>query len=113
MTEQYEDIYTNNDLTKLLKNTMAGKEYTMVLKVSSTCPEDLEIGFSGDGGWFKVNIPANSTNEEITVTDVWKDVENTRLESRQTCGSNNLEIKQIQLHNTKNCLTPGLSLQFI
>ena len=78
-----------------------GTEYTMVLTVSSTCPMNIEIGFSGKGGWFKTNIPANSNNVQITVTDTWEDVPNASLDNRITCG--NIEtyfritIHQIQL----------------
>ena len=108
LTEEYEDIYTNNDLSVLLKNTVVGEMYTMVLQVSSTCPEDVEIGFSGDGGWFKTYVPANSSNHLITITDIWKGAEDTRLESRQTCGLNNLTIHQVQLvKGTENCLNQG------
>ena len=108
MTEEYEDIYTNNDLSALLKNTVVGEMYTMILTISSTCPEDIEIGFSGDGGWFKTYVPANSTNDLITITDIWKGTEHTRLESRQTCGLNNLTIHHVQLvKGTENCLNKG------
>ena len=108
MTEEYEDIYTSNDLSALLKNTVVGEIYTMILTISSTCPEDIEIGFSGDGGWFKTYVPANSTNDLITITDIWKGAEHTRLESRKTCGSNNLTIHKVQLvKGTVNCLNKG------
>ena len=108
MTEEYEDIYTNNDLSALLKNTVVGEMYTMILTISSTCPEDIEIGFSGDGGWFKTYVPANSTNDLITITDIWKGAKHTRLESRNTCSSNNLTIHKVQLvKGTENCLNKG------
>ena len=80
----------------------------MILTISSTCPEDIEIGFSGDGGWFKTYVPANSTNDLITITDIWKGAEDTRLESRKTCGSNSLTINKVQLvKGTENCLNKG------
>ena len=47
---------------------------------------DIEIGFSDKGGWFKTNIPANSNNVQITVTDTWEDVPNASLDNRITCG---------------------------
>ena len=87
LNKNYEDIYGASEISMLQSFIKPGTEYTMVLTVSSTCPMNIEIGFSGKGGWFKTNIPANSNNVQITVTDTWEDVPNTRFENRMTCGT--------------------------
>ena len=79
-------IYEFYEISMLQSFMKPGAEYTMVLTVSSTCPIDIEIGFSGKDGWFKTNIPANSNNVQVTVTDTWEDVPKARLENRMTCG---------------------------
>ena len=78
----------------------------MVFNVSSNCKNDIVIGFSGEGGWFKTSIPANSNIEQLTVTDNWKPVSNVRLENRgQTCGAAEITIHHIQLFKGPvNCL---------
>ena len=82
-----------------------GQKYTLVLKVSSTCSNDIEVGFGGLGGWFKKNIPANSKDAVITITDTWKNVPNTAFENRMTCWGKSITIHQIQLvKGSKNCL---------
>ena len=85
-----------------------GNEYTMVLNISSTCPKDIEIGFAGKGGWFKTDVPANSNNVLLTVTDTWEDERNTRFENRQICNRFRLysfTIHQIQLfEGSRNCI---------
>ena len=99
----YGKIYEKKDLWSLLQNTEAGELYTMVINISSNCTKDIEIGFSGDGGWFKTNIPANSDNKQVTVTDKWKPKEklqndDPRLESRMICGASyQFTIHQIKL----------------
>ena len=75
-----------------------------MLQVSSTCSSDVEVGFAGLGGWFKVDIPANSKSSQITVTDTWKSVPNTAFENRKTCGDKKITIHDIQLvKGSENC----------
>ena len=76
----------------------------MILQVSSTCYNDVEVGFAGLGGWFKVDVPANSKSSQITVTDTWKNVPDTAFENRKTCGGKTITIHQIQLvKGSENC----------
>ena len=95
----YKTFYGNNDLSTLLQNTDIGQVYTMKLRVTSTCPNDVEIGFAGEGGWFKTVVPANSNDALIVVTDSWKGVANTRFQNRAKCGSKSITIHKIQLFN--------------
>ena len=95
-----------------------GQKYTLVLKVSSTCSNDIEVGFAGLGGWFKTNVPANSKEAMITITDTWKNVPNTAFENRMTCRGKSITIHQIQLvKGSKNCLNdigkPGTNLNIL
>lgn len=101
----WRDFYTNNDVSSLLENTEEGKEYSLVLEVSSTCSKEIELGFSGKGGWFKVSVPKHAKNLQMTVIDTWENVPNTRFENRQTCGSQTITIHQVQLfEGSRNCL---------
>ena len=105
MNKEFSKFYEKEDLQTLFENAVVGQKYTMVLKVSSTCPKDVEIGFSGEGGWFKTNVPANSNGVDIIVTDVWKGNLNTRFESRIKCKGSTMTIQKIQLiKGTDNCL---------
>ena len=110
MEHQYGGKFYNSiELKNLLEFTKEGEKYTMVFNISSTCEKDIEIGLSGDGGWFKTNIPANSNNALINVTDRWKteptiNYNDPRLENRAKCGdSSEITIYQIQLFSV-NCL---------
>ena len=105
LTKKFQAFYTNDDLSALLKYAITGEIYTMVLRVSSTCPNDVTIGFSGRNGSFKVEVPANSKNERIAVTDTWDGIKSTRLENRMTCGLNNVTIHHVRLIKaTEDCL---------
>lgn len=102
----FRDFYVNNDLSELIKGLEpeVGEKFTMILEVSSTCTHDVEIGFSGQGGWFKKNVPANSKNAKLIITDTWRHVPDTRFENRNTCGSKSVTIHQIQLvKGSENC----------
>jgi len=95
---EYGRLFGSRDLRRLLEFTEEGEVYTMVYNVSLNCPNDIEIGLSGDGGWFKTDIPANSDKREIAVTDTWKSVINPRLETRMSCGASRaITIYQIKL----------------
>ena len=105
LNDNFSDFYEPSDLYKLLQNTVIGRTYTMVLRVTSSCPTDIEIGLSGQGGWFTTVVPAYARNTVITVTDVWQGITNTALENRMTCGSNSIIIDEIQLvKGSENCL---------
>ena len=66
-------IYETKDLSTLLGSTKVGLNYTMVLRVSSTCDKDVVVGFTGHGmGWFKSTIPRYSKNVTITTTKTWR-----------------------------------------
>ena len=107
LNDNFNDFYGPNDLSTLLQNTVIGRTYTMVLRVTSTCPTDVEIGLSGHGGWFTTNVPAYAKDAIITVTDVWKgnEITSSRLENRMTCGSSSITIGQIQLvKGPEDCL---------
>ena len=82
----------------------------MTLQVSSSCPNDVEIGFNGHGGWLKSNAPGNSEEAIIEVTGKWKfnsenkaKENNLRLESRTVCEGHSLTIHRIQLIGHKPC----------
>ena len=65
-------IYDTKDLSTLLDSIKVGQNYTMVLRVSSTCDKDVVVGFTGHGkGWFKSTITENSKNFNITTTTTW------------------------------------------
>ena len=85
-----------------------------MLQVSSTCSSEVEVGFAGLGGWFKVDVPANSKSSQVTVTDTWKSVPNTAFENRNTCGDKKITIHQIQLvKGSENCfIEKGKYLNF-
>ena len=105
LNKDFTKFYETEDLRKLFENAVVGQKYTMFLKVSSTCPKDVKIGFSGEGGWFKTNVPANSNGVQIIVNDVWKGDLNTRFESRIKCKGSTITIHKIQLiKGTENCL---------
>ena len=107
LSSNYGDLFTFNDLSKLYDNLKAGEEYTMVIKVSSTCTSDVEIGLSGFGGWFKTDVPANAKNLIITVTDTWKEVGNYKaaFENRNACSGKTITIHQINLvKESEDCL---------
>ena len=105
MNRNYGQIIPTKDLLILLEFIEVGEEYTMVYNVSSNCKSDIVIGFSGEGGWFKTSIPANSNMEQLTVTDTWKPVSNLRLENRLSCGATEITIHNIQLFKGPvNCL---------
>ena len=105
LNSNYADFFTTNDLSKLIRSNQVGQKYTLVLKVSSTCSNDIEVGFAGLGGWFKTNVPANSKLAMITITDTWKNVPNTAFENRMTCRGKSITIHQIQLvKGSNNCL---------
>ena len=105
LNKDFAKFYEKDDLQTLFENVVVGQKYTMVLEVSSTCPKDVEIGFSGEGGWFKTNVPANSKDVHIIETDVWKSNSNTRFESRLKCKGSTMTIQKIQLiKGTENCL---------
>ena len=108
LNTNYADFFSSNDLSELLKSNQIGQKYTLILKVSSTCSSDIKVGFSGVGGWFKKNVPANSNSAMITITDTWKDVPKTAFENRMTCTGKSITIHQIQLvKGSENCLTDG------
>ena len=108
LNQNFNDIIRTNELSRLQSIMKPGNEYTMVLNISSPCPNDIEIGFSGKGGWFKTDVPANSNNVLLTVTDTWEDERNTRFENRQICSRSRLysfTIHQIQLfEGSRNCI---------
>ena len=114
LSETWSPIYTKTDLSTLLNNTKVGEIYTMVLQVSSECLQDVGIGLSGEDGWFKTNVPANSKNKVIVITDIWKGITGTTLETRSSCASKNLTIHEIELFKGKNrCLKSGLYSPFV
>ena len=85
----YQDFFTNNDLGALLRQVELGREYTMLLNVSSTCSKSVEIGFAGKGGFLKVNVPGDVSNKLLKTTGEWKvtpAIGTTALENRATCG---------------------------
>ena len=85
----------------------------MILNVTSTCPNEVEIGFSGLGGWMKSYAPAKAKELLITVTGEWKVTSNIRLETRTICTGSSLIIHRIQLvKGPANCLEPGKYLYF-
>ena len=106
MDRRYRPIIETKDLLILLEFIEVGDEYTMVFNVSSNCDKDIEIGFSGEGGWFKTSIPASSNIEQLTVTDNWRPVSNLQLENTwMTCGAAEITIHHIQLFKGPvNCL---------
>ena len=72
----------------------------MILNVSSTCPNAVEIGFSEFGGFLKLNVPANASNKILKITGKWKvtaAMGGTALENRGTCGESSITIHEIQL----------------
>ena len=96
----YQDFFTNNDLGVLLGQVELGHKYTMLLTVSSTCNNAVEIGFAGQGGFLKVNVPGNVSNKVLKITGEWKvtpAIGNTALENRATCGTHSITIHKIQL----------------
>ena len=48
-----------------MTNTVVGETYTMVLQITSTCQNEVEIAFSGHDDWFKSYVPANAKAETI------------------------------------------------
>ena len=83
----------------------------MVLQVTSTCPNKVEIGFSGHDGWFKSYAPDNAKASTITVTSEWKEANepnDPRLEIRTKCSGESLTIHHIQLvRASENCFEEG------
>ena len=108
LNRNYNDIIRTHELSGLQSIMKPGNEYTMVLNISSTCLNGIEIGFAGKGGWFKTDVPAKANNALLTVTDTWEDVRNTRFENRQICNRFRLysfTIHQIQLfEGSRNCI---------
>ena len=108
LDEQFQELFGLRDLSTLITKTISGKPYTMILNVTSTCPNEVEIGFSGLGGWMKSYAPAKAKELLITVTGEWKVTSNIRLESRTICTGSSLIIHRIQLvKGPANCLEPG------
>ena len=116
MNNRYEDFYDKNDLSRLVENTEIGQTYTMELRVTSTCPNDVEIGFAGQGGWFTTTVNANLRDSKITVTDTWRGshfghVGHIRLENRMACGSSTITIHQIKLvKGSGNCFVAKIGI---
>ena len=105
---KFKEIFGLTDLSTLKTKTIAGEPYTMILSVTSTCSNEVEIGFSDHGGWLKSYAPANAKELSITVTGEWKVTDNIRLESRTICSGSSLIIHRIQLvKGPANCLEPG------
>ena len=104
LTKKLQAFYSTSELSALLKNMIAGEIYKMVLRVSSTCPNDVTIGFSGRNGYFNVEVPAISKYERIVVIDRWEEINSTSLENRMTCGLNNITIHNVRLIKvTEDC----------
>ena len=67
-------FYDANDLASFIDSTEAGQQYTMTLRVSSTCSVEHYVGFRGTCDYrgcrykYAVEIPANSNNITITKT---------------------------------------------
>ena len=112
LDKQFQELFSLNDLSKLITNTIVGETYTMVLEVTSTCQNEVEIGFSGHGGWLKAYAPANAKATTITATSEWKEadlkVQGHRFESRTVCRGKSLTIHHIQLvKGSENCFEDG------
>ena len=108
LNRNFNDIIRTNELSRIQSIIKPGNEYTMVLNISSTCPIDIKIGFAGKGGWFITDVPANSDDVLLTVTDTWEDYRTTRFENREICSRDKLysfTIYQIQLfEGSRNCI---------
>lgn len=104
----FQQLFGSSALSTLITKTIEEETYTMMLNVTSTCPYDVEIGFTGHGGWLKSYAPANAKELLITVTGEWKVTHHIRLESRTVCTGSSLTIHHIQLvKGPENCLEPG------
>ena len=94
-----------------MTNTVVGETYTMVLQITSTCQNEVEVGFSGHDDWFKSYVPANAKAETITVTSQWKQANepmDPRFESRTACSGKSIIIHHIQLvKGSENCFEMG------
>ena len=110
LDEDYTTFYEDKDFSTLRERAVEGETYTMNLKVTSTCENPVEIGFSrGSDCWFCSNATPNAVDSIITVTDKWELMLRLRLESRTKCAGKSLTIHQIQLvEGPENCFSAGI-----
>lgn len=96
LSSTWRKFYKPQDLSALGAEIQVGKPYTIGYNVTSTCSKDVVIGFAGSGGFFKGNVPANSKNKLVMISDNWMNSA-TRLENRGSCHRRKITIHNIHL----------------
>ena len=68
-TSPYDEMIPSDDLTDLRAAWERHETWTLTAYATSTCAEEHRFGFSGNGGFLVLTIPAGASGDAVSSTD--------------------------------------------